>query len=83
MADKFELVPGTGTTLDIAHTIGLTVIAILTALAEHSPETLVSVSDYLVRVGDAANKANATDEQKQIIKRAIGIVTGVAIGITK
>ncbi|HSZ21908.1 MAG TPA: hypothetical protein VK782_02140 [Candidatus Sulfotelmatobacter sp.] len=82
MADKFELVPGTGTTLDIAHTVGLTVLAMLTALREHSPETLASVRDYLSRVQDRANTMNATDEQKKIIESALGIVTGVVVGIT-
>ena len=50
MAEKFQLVPDTGSTLEIAHSIGLIQIALLTALAEHSPEVLSTMQDYLVSI---------------------------------
>jgi hypothetical protein len=78
MAEKLELVPETGTTLEIAHSIGLIQIALLTALAKHSPEVLTTMQDYLATIKTRADKLKATDKQKRIILRAIGVVAGIA-----
>ncbi len=75
MAKKFELVSGTGATLDIAHTIGLTVVALLTALAEQSPEVLASMRRYLLDVQRRANTLNASDKQKRTVQEALRLVS--------
>ena len=79
MAKNFTLVSRTGTTLEIANTIGLVQIALLTALADHSPEVLVTMQEYLLTVQRRADKHKATDKQKGIIAGARALVASIPL----